>query len=121
MTTPQIQQKTKLRGLGWDIEAPFCSNREAFSAGAYGHLGYTGTAIWIDPVSDTYIIVLTNRVHPDGKGDVKELRAGIKSIVSQALGPVSCGQILSKLPSLSGYCRDRTYVSKRVHANRSGS
>lgn len=121
MTTPQIPQKTKLRGLGWDIEAPFCANREAFSAGAYGHLGYTGTAIWIDPVSDTYIIVLTNRVHPDGKGDVKELRAGIKSVVSQALGPVSCGQILSKLPSLSGYCRDRTYVSKRIHTNRSGS
>lgn len=120
MTTPQVpSQKTKLRGLGWDIEAPFCSNREEFSAGAYGHLGYTGTAIWIDPVSDTYIIVLTNRVHPDGKGDVRELRAGIKSAVSQAMGPVSCVQILSKLPSLSGYCRDRHYVSKRVHANRS--
>lgn len=97
MTVPQAPSRGKnLRGFGWDIEAPFASNREdLLQAGAYGHLGYTGTAIWIDPVTKTYIIVLTNRVHPDGKGDVKELRAEIKKTVSNALGPLLSGQALS--------------------------
>ena len=101
----------KLRGLGWDIEAPLSSNRnELFPVGAYGHLGYTGTSIWIDPVTETYVIVLTNRVHPDGKGNVKELRASIKSVVSEALGPISYEQILAKRPDLLAY-----YVYMRNH------
>lgn len=105
MTSPQSPHgKKKLRGLGWDLEAPFVSNREGLpSAGAYGHLGYTGTAIWIDPITDTYIIVLTNRVYPDGRGDVKELRAQIKKIVADALGPLSVGEIVNKRPSLAGF------------------
>jgi CubicO group peptidase (beta-lactamase class C family) len=103
MTTPQSPHGKKgLRGFGWAIEAPFVSNRqELFPAGAYGHLGYTGTALWVDPVTDTYIIVLTNRVHPDGKGDVKELRAQIKKIVARSLGPLSVKQVLHRLPLLA--------------------
>jgi CubicO group peptidase (beta-lactamase class C family) len=105
MTVPQSPlNKPKLRGLGWDIEAPLSTNRdELFPIGAYGHLGYTGTSIWIDPVTETYVIVLTNRVYPDGKGDVKELRASIKSVVSEALGPISYEQILAKRPELMTY------------------
>ena len=105
MTMPQSPlNKLKLRGLGWDIEAPLSTNRdELFPIGAYGHLGYTGTSIWIDPVTETYVIVLTNRVYPDGKGDVKELRASIKSVVSEALGPISYEQILAKRPELMTY------------------
>lgn len=105
MTMPQSPlNKQKLRGLGWDIEAPLSSNRdELFSVGSYGHLGFTGTLIWIDPVTETYIIVLTNRVYPDGKGDVKELRASIKSVVSKALGQISYEQILVKRPELMTY------------------
>ncbi len=104
MTIPQSPPGMKrVRGFGWDLEAPFFSNREDLSPlGAYGHLGYTGTALWIDPVTDTYIIVLTNRVYPDGKGDVKELRADIKKIVAEAFGTVSCGEVLKKQPALSG-------------------
>lgn len=104
MTTPQSPpDKKNIRGFGWDLEAPFVSNREELPpVGAYGHLGYTGTALWIDPVTDTYIIVLTNRVHPDGKGDVKELRTAIKKIVSDAVGPVSAQQVLAKRHSLTG-------------------
>jgi uncharacterized protein YbbC (DUF1343 family)/CubicO group peptidase (beta-lactamase class C family) len=87
MTVPQSPAGRKnLRGFGWEIEPPFESGGEGlFSSGAYGHLGYTGTALWIDPVTETYVILLTNRVHPDGKGDVKELRAGIKRVVADAL------------------------------------
>jgi CubicO group peptidase (beta-lactamase class C family) len=105
MSVPQSPlNKPKLHGLGWDIEAPFSSNRnELFQVGSYGHLGYTGTSLWIDPVTETYIIILTNRVHPDGKGDVKELRSLIKSVVSQALGTLSYEQILVRRPALIPY------------------
>ena len=104
MTTPQSPLGMKrLRGFGWDMEAPFFSNREDLSPlGAYGHLGYTGTSLWIDPVTDTYVIVLTNRVYPDGKGDVKVLRAEIKKAVSNAFGPASCSAVLGKRPALVG-------------------
>jgi uncharacterized protein YbbC (DUF1343 family)/CubicO group peptidase (beta-lactamase class C family) len=89
------------RGLGWDIDSPFASNRdELFPVGSYGHKGFTGTGIWIDPVSKTYIILLTNRVHPDGRGNVEPLRAQILSLVGEAIGPVSVEQLLSTRPSL---------------------
>jgi CubicO group peptidase (beta-lactamase class C family) len=105
MTTPQSPlDKAKLRGLGWDLDAPFASNRETlFQVGSYGHLGYTGTAIWIDPITQTYIILLTNRVHLGGGGDVKELRAKIKKIVADALGPLSSEQVLIRRPLLKNY------------------
>lgn len=105
MTMPQSPpDKSRLRGLGWDLDAPFASNREyLLPIGSYGHLGYTGTALWIDPVTQTYIILLTNRVHPDGGGDVKELRAKVKTIVADALGPLSSQQVIAERPSLSRY------------------
>ncbi|HEX8947955.1 MAG TPA: exo-beta-N-acetylmuramidase NamZ domain-containing protein [Dissulfurispiraceae bacterium] len=120
MTAPQSPEGGKtLRGLGWDIEPPLASNREeAFPAGSYAHLGYTGTSLWIDPVTRTYVIILTNRVHPDGKGDVKALRAQIKKIVSDANGPVSGEQVLARRPSLSGfYERMKTHT---LHSMRGG-
>ena len=102
MTSPQSPDgKKEIRGLGWSLEAPFVSNRDELPPmGAYGHLGYTGTAIWIDPITDTYIIILTNRVYPDGRGDVKELRAQIKKVVSDSLGPLSVGEIGSRVAIL---------------------
>jgi uncharacterized protein YbbC (DUF1343 family)/CubicO group peptidase (beta-lactamase class C family) len=104
MTTPQSPGVQNARGLGWDLEAPFASNRDELPpAGAFGHLGYTGTSLWIDPVTGIYAILLTNRVHPDGKGDVRELRAQVRATVSRALGPLSETQILAKRPELSRY------------------
>ncbi len=105
MTTPQTPpDKIALRGLGWDIASPFASNRgELFDVGSYGHTGYTGTSIWIDPVTDTYVIILTNRVHPDGKGDVVTLRAEIATVVASALGPTDSNKILATRRSLTGY------------------
>jgi uncharacterized protein YbbC (DUF1343 family)/CubicO group peptidase (beta-lactamase class C family) len=76
------------RTLGWDmrsgysrIMAPF------FPAGSVGHTGFTGTSIWIDPPSRTYLIILTNRVHPSGGGaaQIKELRIRIAAAVGAAL------------------------------------
>ena len=52
-----------LRGLGWDIDSPFSGERgELFPTGSYGHTGFTGTSLWLDPRSNTYVILLTNAV-----------------------------------------------------------
>jgi len=58
-----------LRGLGWDIDSPYSGNRgELFPIGSYGHTGFTGTSIWLDPSTQSYVILLANSVHPDGGG-----------------------------------------------------
>jgi hypothetical protein len=89
MTSPQSPPGKTPRGLGWDLGPSFVSDsNEAAQTAAYGHLGYTGTALWIDPLAKTYVIVLTNRVHPYGRGDVQALRADIKELVSKALAPL---------------------------------
>ena len=73
MTLPRSPSgKAPLRGFGWNIDAPLVSNRDALQPiGSYGHKGFTGTFLWIDPVSNIYVIILTNRVHPYGKGDAE--------------------------------------------------
>ena len=76
------------RSLGWDVSTGFSAPRgAAFQDGdGYGHTGFTGTSIWIDPASRTAVIILTNRVHPDDKGNVTELRKTIGTIVGEAVG-----------------------------------
>jgi uncharacterized protein YbbC (DUF1343 family)/CubicO group peptidase (beta-lactamase class C family) len=75
------------RGLGWDIASPYSRTLGAyFPMGSVGHTGFTGTAIWMDPASQVYMILLTNRVHPYGKGDVAELRRRISAAVGQRFG-----------------------------------
>ena len=105
MTTPQNPpNEMVLRGLGWDIDSPFASNRgELFDVGSFGHTGFTGTSLWVDPVTKTYVILLTNRVHPDGKGEVVGLRTAVANLVAGALGPLSTQQILDSRRSLTGY------------------
>ncbi len=71
------------RGLGWDSASRYSSNRgELLSSSAFGHGGFTGTAMWIDPELDLYVIVLSNRLHPDGKGSVNDLAGRIGSIAA---------------------------------------
>ncbi len=77
--------KTTLRGLGWDIDSVYSSPRGTlFKSGSFGHTGYTGTSLWIDPASDTYVIILSNAVHPNGHTDLKALRSGIATCVAAA-------------------------------------
>jgi uncharacterized protein YbbC (DUF1343 family)/CubicO group peptidase (beta-lactamase class C family) len=87
MTTPvSAPGDPNVRGLGWDIDSAFSSNRgELLPIGSYGHTGFTGTSIWIDPVTKTFIVFLSNRVHPDGKGDVTPLRARVATVVGSAI------------------------------------
>jgi uncharacterized protein YbbC (DUF1343 family)/CubicO group peptidase (beta-lactamase class C family) len=121
MTEPQTpSNKMVLRGLGWDIDSPFASNRgELFGVGSFGHTGYTGTSIWIDPVTKTYVILLTNRVHPNNKGEVVGLRSAIATLVAGALGPLSAQQILDSRRSLTSY--SELMRSYRVVGMRNGS
>jgi hypothetical protein len=60
-----------------------------FPLGSFGHTGFTGTSIWIDPASDSFVIFLSNRVHPDGKGDVASLRGRVASIVASSITDAS--------------------------------
>lgn len=81
------------RGLGWDIDSVYSSNRgELLPLGSFGHTGFTGTSLWIDPVTGLYVIFLSNRVHPEGKGDVTPLRARVATIAAAALESVSAAR-----------------------------
>jgi uncharacterized protein YbbC (DUF1343 family)/CubicO group peptidase (beta-lactamase class C family) len=84
MTRPRLVNSSgNTRGLGWDINTSFSSNRgDLFPLGSFGHTGFTGTSIWIDDASEMFVVFLSNRVHPDGKGDVGPLRARVASIVA---------------------------------------
>ena len=76
-----------LRGLGWDIDSPYSGNRgELFPIGSFGHTGFTGTSIWIDPSSRTYVILLANSVHPTGHPPLTALRAKVATIAAAAVG-----------------------------------
>jgi CubicO group peptidase (beta-lactamase class C family) len=87
MTTPQTPPAAHvLRGLGWDIDSPFAGPRGSlFPIGSYGHTGWTGTSIWIDPASKTFVIFLSNRNHPTDAGDVVPLRHQLGTLAAQAI------------------------------------
>ena len=87
MTRPHaVSENGAARGLGWDIATSFSANKgDLFPLGSFGHTGFTGTSIWIDPASDSFLIFLSNRVHPDGKGDVGPLRGRVASIVAGSI------------------------------------
>jgi uncharacterized protein YbbC (DUF1343 family)/CubicO group peptidase (beta-lactamase class C family) len=85
-----------LRGLGWDIDSPFSGNRgELFPLGSYGHTGFTGTSIWIDPSTKTYVILMANSVHPVRGAALTGLRARVATIAAAAVGIDAPGSILS--------------------------
>src|SRR6185295_16467388 len=87
MTSPSTPSELRaVRGLGWDIDSSYSSNRgELFPIGSYGHTGFTGTSLWLDPGTASYVIFLSNRVHPDGKGDVTALRGKVATVAAAAI------------------------------------
>jgi uncharacterized protein YbbC (DUF1343 family)/CubicO group peptidase (beta-lactamase class C family) len=121
MTTPQQPPTAdSLRGFGWDIDSPLSSNRgELLPVGSFGHTGWTGTSIWIDPTTRTYIILLTNSVHPRGKGNVIALRAKIATAVAAALPLTVSEKEQLRLKSITGYNEAQT-AARRLSA-RNGS
>jgi uncharacterized protein YbbC (DUF1343 family) len=97
-----------LRGLGWDIDSPHSGNRgELFPIGSFGHTGFTGTDIWIDPSSGTYVILLANSVHPNLRPALTPLRSKVATIVAAAVGINVPGV------TLTGY--NETFMAAGVH------
>lgn len=72
------------RGIGWDIDTSYSGPRgEIFPLGSFGHTGWTGTSIWIDPFSKTFVIFLSNRNHPTERGNVIALRKQLGTLAAQ--------------------------------------
>ena len=93
MTSPQQPASiSATRGLGWDIDSPYASLRgDFYSLTSFGHTGWTGTSVWIDPPSQSFIIFLSNRNHPTEAGRTKEVRATLGSLAAEITGhyPIS--------------------------------
>ena len=87
MTRVQSPASIKARrGLGWDIDSGYSGPRgKLFPIGSYGHTGWTGTSLWIDPFSQTFVIFLSNRNHPDESGNVGPLRAKLGTLAAEAV------------------------------------
>lgn len=86
MTAVQSPPGLPRRGFGWDIDSPYAGPRgEIFPIGSYGHTGWTGTRLWIDPFSKTSVIFLSNRNHPDEKGNVVGLQRVLGTLAAQAI------------------------------------
>lgn len=87
MRTSQSPEGAVARGIGWDIDTPYSSPRgDLFSTASFGHTGYTGPSLWIDPVSHSFVVLMTNRVHPADKTSVVRLRSLVATIVAANLG-----------------------------------
>lgn len=96
-----------IRALGWGVESQW--RGDGLSPTAVGHFGFTGTALWIDPDKDLFVVVLTNRVHPDGKGDSKPLVARINTLAARAIGPTA-GRVDACAPASGSRARVRTGI-----------
>jgi len=105
MTTPQQPPTaTAVRGLGWDIDSPLSSNRgELLPVGSFGHTGWTGTSLWIDPTTNTYIIVLSNSVHPRGEGNAVSLRSKVATAIAASLQLTVAEKEKLRLERITGY------------------
>ena len=120
MTSPeQPPSAPVLRGFGWDIDSPFSSNRgDLLPVGSYGHTGFTGTSMWIDPTTQTYIILLTNAVHPRG-GNAIALRSKVATAVAAALPLTASEKEALRWQSITGY-NEAQSAARRMNA-RNGS
>lgn len=95
-TSPNVNGR---RGLGWDIDTGFSGPRgEIFPLGSYGHTGWTGTSIWIDPFSKSFVIFLSNRNHPTEKGSVVALRKQLGTLAAQWVTDFDFANVAGALP-----------------------
>lgn len=101
MTTPR-PVPGGLRALGWDVQTAYSANRGTrFPAGrSFGHTGFTGTSLWLDPESQTAVLFLSNRVHPNGKGNVTKLRGQVATLAAEALGVGAPREVLTGIDVL---------------------
>ncbi|HAV61750.1 MAG TPA: hypothetical protein DCY13_05225 [Verrucomicrobiales bacterium] len=90
MTSVQSPEGVRARrGLGWDIDSGYSRPRgHYFPLGSYGHTGFTGTCLWIDPFEKVFWLFLSNRLHPDGRGNVLPLQARLADLAALAIKDV---------------------------------
>ena len=120
MTSPQTPlNQTVLRGFGWDIDSPFSSNRgELLPVGSFGHTGFTGTSLWVDPTTRTFVILLANSVHPRVRPAISSLRSRVASAVAAHLPAVSAEQWAKVGLRLTGY--NEAMLGARREVTRNG-
>jgi len=120
MTSPQTPlNQTVLRGFGWDIDSPFSSNRgELLPVGSFGHTGFTGTSLWVDPTTRTFVILLANSVHPRVRPAISSLRSRVASAVAAHLPAVSAEQWAKAGLRLTGY--NEAMLGARREVTRNG-
>ena len=101
MTSVQSPESLPVRrGLGWDIDSGYSGPRgKLFPVGSYGHTGWTGTSIWIDPFSQTFVIFLSNRNHPNESGNVGALRAKLGTLTAEAIRDFNFASVPGALAS----------------------
>jgi len=96
MTAPYFSRGGKVaRGLGWDIASPYSAPRGGFfSRSSFGHTGYSGTSLWLDPDADLYVIVLTTRLEFRKKAEFSQLRGELSTLAAEAFGtPLSLKEL----------------------------
>ncbi len=115
MTSVQTPESLPVRrGLGWDIDSGYSGPRgKFFPLGSYGHTGWTGTSIWIDPFSETLVIFLSNRNHPTEKGNVGPLRARLGTLAAEAIEDFNFAYVPGALAA-----RDTDRSPARANASR---
>jgi len=127
-----------LHGLGWDIDTAFSKPRgKLFPIGSFGHTGFTGTSLWMDPASDTYVILLANAIHPRGNPPLSTLRGQIATATAEALHlgsiippnaqnstctpPLDCHPERSAAESKDPNAADMTTAAKTISGQNSGA
>ena len=100
MTTVQSPEGVlSRRGFGWDIDSPYSRPRGTlFPRGSFGHTGWTGAALWLDPFSRTFWVFLSNRVHPDGRGSVTTLYSSLGTLAARAVDGFDFVNVQGALP-----------------------
>ena len=102
------------RGLGWDIDSSYSGPRgKYFPIGSYGHTGWTGTSLWMDPFSETFVIFLSNRNHPTEKGNVIPLRAKLGTLAAEAVRDFNFAHVPGALPPRASETNLAAFASTR--------
>ncbi len=108
-TPPSVSAR---RGLGWDIDSSYSGPRgKLFPLGSYGHTGWTGTSLWVDPFSRTIVIFLSNRNHPTEKGSVLALRAKLGTLAAEAVTDFDFSFVPGALPPRETNGRDTRAIA----------
>lgn len=107
MTSVQTSGRvTERRGLGWDIDSAYSRPRGlVFPLGSYGHTGWTGALLWIDPFSRTFVILLTNRLHPVDRGNLLELYGIAGTLAAGAVEDFDFAHVPGALPFRTNFIR----------------